>query len=456
MTRRSVSDTTVARDLLRLDRDHLWHPYTAARDSAHHVVRDGDGPWLTLLDADGREHRALDGMGSWWAMVHGHRHPALVEAVTEQASRLAHVMFGGLTHGPAVALAERLLELTPAELEHVFLADSGSVSVEVALKLTHQAQAARGRPERDRFLTVRGGYHGDTIGAMSVCDPVNGMHAAFGAMVHTNIFAPRPPAARPTAEGWQTDDAALESWAHEFRRLADQHHDEVAGVIVEPVLQGAGGMYVYAPEALRVMREVCDEHGFTLIADEIATGFGRTGRWLACEWAEVVPDVLCLGKALTGGIMTGAAVLCTREIADAISSGTPPALMHGPTFMANPLFCAAACASLDLLADPENGWSTQVPTIERGLQAGLDAARGLPGVADVRVLGGVGVVEMTEPVDLPRLTAAAVARGVWLRPFGRLVYVMPPYISTPAGIEHLCSGLVGAVADAAHTQEANA
>lgn len=442
------SKTSLTPDLA-WDAEHVWHPYASAFGRSHHVVRDASGPWLTLEDRNGGTHRALDGMGSWWAMIHGHKHPALVDAIHTQADRMAHVMFGGLTHGPAIALTQALVDATWPALQHVFLADSGSVSVEVALKLARQTQAARGHASRDRFLTIRGGYHGDTFGAMSVCDPVTGMHTAFGGMVRRNVFAPRPPQARLVDGTWQADDAAFEAWARQFRTLAHEHADEVAGVIAEPVLQGAGGMYVYDPRAVAVMREVCDEHDFVFIADEIATGFGRTGRWLACEWADVVPDVLCLGKALTGGMMTGAAVLCTSAIAQAVSSGdhdTLPALMHGPTFMGNPLFCAVSSASLRLATDPDDGWSVAVPRIADALTTHLEPARDLPGVTDVRVLGGVGVVEMDQPVNMERLTHAAVSREVWLRPFGRLVYVMPPYICTTDQIAHLGAGVVGSIA----------
>ncbi|MGM0697153.1 MAG: adenosylmethionine--8-amino-7-oxononanoate transaminase [Actinomycetota bacterium] len=448
-----------------LDRDaaHLWHPYGAAGARQLYAVRGARGVHLDLEGPGGERHRAIDAMASWWSVVHGHGHPALVEALTRQAAAFPHVMFGGLTHAPAVDLAERLVAHTPAALEHVFLADSGSVSVEVALKLALQYQATRGRPSRRRFLTVRGGYHGDTAAPMGVCDPVDGMHAAFTSLVARHLFLPRPPAARWVPEGvaaapmapdaapaghWEADDAPLAAWEDEARAFTAAHADEIAGVILEPVLQGAGGMRVYDPRCLTVLRELCDEHGLLLIADEIATGFGRTGRWLACEGAGVAPDVLCLGKALTGGTMTGAAMLCTAEVAETVSRrdhGMPGALLHGPTFMGNPLMCAVASASLDLLTDPRDGWAAQVPRVEAGLRAGLAAAADLPAVTDVRVLGAVGVVELDRTVDVEPVTRAAVARGAWVRPFRRLVYVMPPYVSTDDDVATICAAVTGAV-----------
>ena len=441
-----------------LDRDaaHLWHPYGAAGARQLYTVTGAHGVRLDLTGPDGDRHEAIDAMASWWSVVHGHGHPALVDALTRQAQAFPHVMFGGLTHAPAVELAERLLAHTPDALEHVFLADSGSVSVEVALKLALQFQATLGRTGRRQFLTVRGGYHGDTAAPMGVCDPVDGMHAAFTSLVAQHLFLPRPPAARWVPDGdtsagrWETDEAALAEWEEQARAFAAEHADEVAGVILEPVLQGAGGMYAYHPRCLRLLRVLCDEHGWLLIADEIATGFGRTGRWLACDWAEVAPDVLCLGKALTGGTMTGAAMLCTAEVARTVSRtdhGMPGALLHGPTFMGNPLMCAVASASLDLLTDPATGWHTQVPRIEAGLRAGLAAAAELPAVREVRVLGAVGVVELDRPVDVEPITRAAVARGAWVRPFRSLVYVMPPYVSTDEDVATICAAVTGAIAE---------
>ena len=357
-------------------------------------------------------------MASWWCAIHGYRHPVLDEAARDQLGKMAHVMFGGLTHEPAVELAEHLIELTPDGLERVFFADSGSVAVEVALKLCLQYQRARGRQSRTKMLTVKGGYHGDTAGAMAVCDPVTGMHSMFAGVLPQHVFAERPP------DGF---DAELdERWAAGVRELAERHAGELAGVILEPVVQGAGGMRFHSPRCVSLMRSVCDEHGLLLVLDEIATGFGRSGAMFAAEHAGVAPDVMCVGKALTGGYMTLAATLCTAEVAEVVSSGEGGGLMHGPTFMANPLACTVARASLGLLED--GSWRARVADIERGLRDGLAPARELPGVSDVRALGAIGVIELERPVDIAAVTAAAVEHGVWLRPFGRLIYAMPPYV----------------------------
>jgi adenosylmethionine-8-amino-7-oxononanoate aminotransferase len=347
---------------------------------------------------------------------------------------MAHVMFGGLTHEPAVRLAERLVELTPAPLEHVFFADSGSVSVEVAIKMALQLQRSRGRPGKHRLLALRGGYHGDTFGAMSVCDPVGGMHHLFAGTLPEQLFAPRPPG------GF---DAPLDAgWAAEVEALIAGHAEELAAVVVEPIVQGAGGMHVYAPACLRLLRECCDAHDVLLIADEIATGFGRTGALFACEHAGVAPDVLCVGKALTGGYLTLAATLCAAHVARGIGEGEAGVLMHGPTFMGNPLACSIALASLDLLA--EGAWREQVPRIEAGLRAGLAPAAALAGVRDVRVLGAIGVVQLDREVDVGCATAAAVSRGVWLRPFRDLVYTMPPYVIGDSDLAAVCGAVVAA------------
>ncbi len=401
--------------LLALDGERVWHPYGALPASLPSLpVVSAQGVRLRL--ADGRE--LIDGMASWWCAIHGYRHPALDSAASEQLERMAHVMFGGLTHEPAVALAERLTEIVPEGLERVFFADSGSVAVEVAIKLCLQYQRALGRGARTRLLTVRGGYHGDTAGAMAVCDPVTGMHSLFAGVLPQHVFAERPP------DGFH---AALdERWAAHVRELASAHADELAGVILEPVVQGAGGMRFHSPACVALMRRVCDEHGLLLVLDEIATGFGRSGAMFASEHAGVAPDVMCVGKALTGGYLTLAAALCTPAVADAVSSGEGGGLMHGPTFMANPLACAVARASLELLDD--GAWREQVAAIEHGLRDGLAPARELPGVADVRVLGAIGVIELEQPVDVAAASAAAVGRSVWLRPFGRLIYAMPPYV----------------------------
>ena len=419
--------------LLALDAERVWHPYGALPSASPSLpVVSAEGVRLKL--ADGRE--LIDGMASWWCAIHGYRHPALDAAVQEQLGRMAHVMFGGLTHEPAVRLAERLTEMTPAGLERVFFADSGSVAVEVALKLAIQYQRALGRAGRTRMLTVRGGYHGDTTGAMAVCDPVGGMHSLFSGLLPEHVFAPRPP------DGF---DAPLdEGWAAAVRALAERHERELAAVIVEPVVQGAGGMRFYSPACVRVLREVCDEHGLLLILDEIATGFGRTGAMFASEHAGLAADVMCVGKALTGGYMTLAATLCTAVVAEVVSCGEGGGLMHGPTFMANPLACAVALASLKLLVD--GSWQQGVARIERGLREGLAPAGELAGVRDVRVLGAIGVIELARPVDIHAATSAAVERGVWLRPFRELVYAMPPYTIGEEDLAAVCDAMVAAAA----------
>jgi adenosylmethionine-8-amino-7-oxononanoate aminotransferase len=420
----------------------VWHPYGGlpAASAALPVVS-AQGVRLRL--ADGRE--LIDGMSSWWCAVHGYRHPGLDEAITDQLGKMAHVMFGGLTHEPAVRLAERLVQIAPQGLERVFFADSGSVAVEVAIKMCLQYQRAVGRPERSRLLTVRGGYHGDTFGAMGVCDPVGGMHSLFTGILPEHLFADRPP------DGFDApQDERWERWAAQVRELAALHADELAGAIVEPVAQGAGGMRFHSPACVRLLREVCDEHGMLLVADEIATGFGRTGALFACEHAGIAPDVMCVGKALTGGYVTLAATLCTAEVAGAISAGEGGGLMHGPTYMANPLACAVGLASTGLIledggwegeagddrgeggddrgAGQIGGWRWRVQALERGLREGLEAARELPGVLDVRVLGAIGVVQLEREVDVAAATHAAVKRGVWLRPFRDLLYTMPAYV----------------------------
>ena len=418
-------------DLLAYDREHVWHPYTSMTDPVPtRVVTGADGVRLRL--ADGRE--VVDGMSSWWAAIHGYRHPALDAALHAQVDDFAHVMFGGLTHAPAVELARRLVEISPDGLEHVFLADSGSVSVEVALKMVLQHQRGIGRPERTRMLTVRGGYHGDTFGAMGVCDPVSGMHAMFADVLPQHVFADRPPA--PGGD--------VASWDAGFRALAERHAGELAGIIVEPVLQGAGGMHLYDVACLRVMREVANEHGLVLVLDEIATGFGRTGTLFACEAAGVVPDVMCVGKALTGGYLTMAAVLCTGEVARGLSASESGVLMHGPTYMGNALAAAVALANLELLA--AGAWVDQVARVDAGLRSGLEPCRSLPSVADVRTIGAVGVVELDHPVDVDKATEAALDQGVWLRPFRNLVYTMPPYVSTDEDVARICTAIESAAA----------
>jgi adenosylmethionine---8-amino-7-oxononanoate aminotransferase len=418
--------------MLAFDREHVWHPYAPLPGREALPVVGAEGTRLRL--ADGSE--VIDGMASWWSVIHGHRHPAIVAALHEQLDELPHVMFGGLTHAPAIRLAERLVEMTPAGLDRVFLADSGSVAVEVALKLCVQYWNGGGDPGRTRMLALHGAYHGDTFGAMALCDPEQGMHRMYTGILPRHEFAPRPP------DGF---DAPLdEAWAAEVERICGLHGEELAAVFVEPIAQGAGGMRFHSPACLRFLRELCDRHGMLLVADEIATGFGRTGALFACEHAGVVPDVLCVGKALTGGALSLAATLTSGRVAEAVSRSEPGALMHGPTFMGNPLACAAALASTGLLL--EGGWRDDVARVESGLTAALAPARELPGVADVRVLGAIGVVEMERPVDVPAATAAALAEGVWLRPFGRLVYTMPPYVCDEEKVAAIGRAILAAAA----------
>jgi adenosylmethionine-8-amino-7-oxononanoate aminotransferase len=407
---------TSAADLLALDAAHVWHPYAPMPGRvAPLLVTEASGVRLRL--ADGRE--LVDGMSSWWAAIHGYRHPVLDAALTRQAGRMSHVMFGGLTHEPAITLAKTLVDLTPEGLEHVFLCDSGSVSIEVAVKMCLQYQRSRGRTAKRRLLTWRGGYHGDTFTPMSVCDPDGGMHSLWRGVLPEQVFVPEPPAgfAAPPEQSYvDTLDAALA-----------EHADELAAVIVEPVVQGAGGMRFHHPGYLRALRELTRKHDVLLVFDEIATGFGRTGRMFAAEHAGVTPDVLCLGKALTGGYLTMAAALCTPEVAGAITRGELPVLAHGPTFMGNPLASAVANASLGLLAD--GAWKGDVARIEAGLRRGLEPARELPGVRDVRVLGAIGVLQLDHEVDLGVATDVVTANGAWLRPFRDLIYAMPPYVT---------------------------
>ncbi|MFD1214823.1 adenosylmethionine--8-amino-7-oxononanoate transaminase [Arthrobacter sp. GCM10027362] len=439
-----------AASLIARDRGLLWHPYAPLDGPAPYAVTAAEGVRLQLEAADGARFEAVDAMSSWWSAIHGYRHPALDAAVREQAGRFSHVMFGGLTHEPAVRLAEQLVELAPEPLRHVFFADSGSVSVEVALKLAIQYQAAAGRRGRHAFLALRGGYHGDTFGAMSVCDPVDGMHSAFPSLPAQH-FLSRPPAAHlaegpPDQPALVSDAAEVAAWVAELEAAVDLHGRELAGIIVEPVLQGAGGMHAYAPECLQALRRVADEHGLLLVFDEIATGFGRTGRLFAGQWAGVVPDVMCVGKALTGGYLTLAALLCSADVAAVITASASEAgraLLHGPTFMANPLACAVASASLDLLSSA--GWQDQVRRVRQGLRASLAPAASLGAVRDVRVLGAVGVVELNDPVDIPALTRAALEHGVWVRPFRHLVYAMPPYICSAADVAAVGAGITAAI-----------
>ncbi|OOZ74074.1 adenosylmethionine--8-amino-7-oxononanoate transaminase [Solemya velum gill symbiont] len=396
------------------DRDHLWHPYTSLTNPLPvYPVSSADGVMLTF--DDGRQ--VIDGMASWWCVIHGYNHPHLNQAAKQQIDAMSHVMFGGLTHQPAIELGQKLVGMTAEPLEHVFLTDSGSISVEVALKMALQYWQGVGKPGKQRFLTVRDGYHGDTFGAMSVCDPVGGMHQLFQGMLPQQLFAPRPDIT--PGDSW-SDDAISD-----FAELIDRYSDEIAAVILEPVVQGAGGMRFYHPNYLRKMRELCDRHDVLLIFDEIATGFGRTGKLFAYEHAEVTPDILCVGKAITGGYMTLAATIATDKVAKGVCSDDM-VFMHGPTFMANPLACAVANASIELLL--ESPWQSRVQSIESHFNTALEPLRALDAVADVRSLGAIGVVEMKESLTVSAVQEALIDEGVWLRPFGKLLYAMPPYV----------------------------
>ncbi|BBY15588.1 adenosylmethionine-8-amino-7-oxononanoate aminotransferase [Mycolicibacterium litorale] len=420
-----------------VDAAHVWHPYsTIGADALPPVVAlAAKGAWITIADpadpAGGETLDVIDAMSSWWTAIHGHGHPVLDAAITEQLATMNHVMFGGLTHEPAARLAQLLVEITPAGLETVFFSDSGSVSVEVAVKMALQYWRAAGRPGKTRLMTWRGGYHGDTFTPMSVCDPDGGMHELWTDILTRQVFAPPVPGA------YEPEYVAA------FERQLAEHADDVAAVIVEPVVQGAGGMRFHDPRYLTDLRALCDRHGVLLIFDEIATGFGRTGELFAADHVRVSPDIMCVGKGLTGGYLTLAATLCTTQIAHTISAGEAGALMHGPTFMANALACAVGVAAVELLLAGD--WRTTIAAIERGLADGLAPAREVAGVADVRVLGAIGVVELERPVDMATATAAALDHGVWLRPFRNLVYVMPPYICTAEEIAQITSAVVGVV-----------
>jgi adenosylmethionine-8-amino-7-oxononanoate aminotransferase len=419
-------------DWIAYDQAHVWHPYSAiGADLPIFPVASAEGVRLRL--ADGRE--LIDGMSSWWCAIHGYNHPAMNQAIQEQLGKMAHVMFGGLTHEPAVELARRLVDITPEPLQSVFFCDSGSVAVEVAMKMAIQYWHDKDIPSKQRFLTIRRGYHGDTFGAMSVCDPETGMHSLFADALTQQFFAEAP----SCVYGHPCNREGAKSMEQQLR----EHHEQIAAVILEPIVQGTGGMRFYSIEYLQEVRRLCDQYGVLLILDEIATGFGRTGRLFGCDHAGVVPDIMCVGKALTGGYMSLAATLTTEEVSRTISQGDPGLFMHGPTFMANPLACSTALASLKLLLD--SPWQERVETIAKHLEDGLAPCREMPQVEEVRVLGAIGVVELKKPVELQRVQRCFVEAGVWVRPFAKLVYLMPPFIITQEELESLTLAVVNVV-----------
>ncbi len=420
-----IEDHKIALDF---DRAHIWHPYTSAtKPLPTQLIESASGVRLRM--ADGRE--LVDGMASWWCAIHGYNHPELNDAAKTQIDKMSHVMFGGITHQPAIDLCKRLIDITPARLQHVFLADSGSISVEVAMKMAVQFWHAKAQPSKRKMLSLRGGYHGDTFAAMSVCDPDTGMHHLFNDAVVQQVFTERPSCRFSNSfDQASTDD---------LERMLSQHHHELAAVTLEPIVQGAGGMWFYHPNYLKRVRELCDQFKVLLIADEIATGFGRTGKLFACEWADIEPDILCLGKALTGGYMTLAATLASSEVANGISENGG-VFMHGPTFMGNPLACAVANASISVLF--ESDWQKNVSRIEGKLEQELHSAKDLSSVEDVRVLGAIGVIEMKQTIDTVFAQAFFVERGVWVRPFGKLLYIMPPYSISNEDLSLVCQAMI--------------
>ncbi|MGB2533477.1 MAG: adenosylmethionine--8-amino-7-oxononanoate transaminase [Porticoccaceae bacterium] len=415
-------------DIIRKDQQYVWHPYSSLTDPIPaYEVSSAEGVYLKL--ENGRQ--LIDGMASWWCAIHGYNHPVLNQAAKDQIDRMSHVMFGGITHSPAVTLCEKLVELTPEGLTKVFLSDSGSVSVEVAIKMAFQYWISKKQPQKNKLLSLRGGYHGDTFAAMSVCDPQNGMHHIFNQVLPEHYFAPKPQAA--------FDQPFKEEDIEEFKAIIEANHQQIAAVILEPIVQGAGGMHFYSPDYLRQVRTLCSEYHILLIADEIATGFGRTGKLFACEWAEISPDIMCLGKSLTGGYMTLAATLCSDEVSQGICEGEAGCFMHGPTFMGNPLACSVANASIDLLLSQD--WQANIKRIETAFTTELKAFNSLESVATTRCIGAIAVIEMKQAVNLAEIQKKFVEKAVWVRPFGKLVYLMPPFIMTTKQIKALMDGV---------------